>query len=406
MLLVPEPGSTTAPFFRQEAPSRTLITGQPTVLRATVNGSLPLAYQWYFNSVPVPGQTNYWLSLPSITPEQAGNYQLVATNNSGAATSAVVVVSEVPWATIASQPSNQSAILGSNAAFTVGMYGLPPFYYQWYFGGAPLTDSASIHGSTTASLAISNVQPANGGAYAVVITNAYNSVTSSPATLTVLLPPSFISQPANQAVLVNSNASFTASASGTEPLVYQWLRGGTNLENDGRISGVSTPTLTISGSQTNDNGNYQVIVSNNYGSVTSSIATFTVYYPAQITTQPASRAVVLGGNVSFSATATGSALGFQWYWNGTALVNDGHRVGADSPILTVSNVQSSDVGGYVLVVSNLLSSATSGIASLIPLSAPTSSVHFVNLNNTSPLPPYLDWSTAATNIHDAIDASD
>jgi hypothetical protein len=58
--------------------------------------------------------------------------------------------------------------------------GLPPFSYQWFFGSLP------IDGATSDVLTFSSVDFTNAGTYRVVVTNAYRSVVSDTATLTVV----------------------------------------------------------------------------------------------------------------------------------------------------------------------------------------------------------------------------
>jgi subtilase family serine protease len=95
-------------------------------------------------------------------------------------------------------------------------------------------------------------------------------------TVTPLFPPSFIVQPTNVTVSAGSNAAFVTTAGGTSPLAYQWRKNNINLFNSGNISGATTYALTISSAATNNNGNYSLVVTNAYGSVTSSVVVLTV----------------------------------------------------------------------------------------------------------------------------------
>ena len=399
------PYANTPASIWQEPEDRTIPTGQTTIYHP-YGKSLPAqSYQWFFNNKPIVDQTNRWLVIPAIQMDQAGDYYFTVSNLFGSATSRVAVISEDYHALIANNPSSQATLLGSDVTFTVGMYGLPPFYYQWYFNGELLTNSSRLNGATSSALTISNVVVEDAGNYSVVVTNGYNSATSTLASLTVLVPASIVSQPSDQGILVNSNAVFSVAATGTTPLNYQWVKDGTNLIDGGIISGATTANLTISGAQTQDDGQYQVIVSNAYGMSTSLVAVLTVYDTAVIQQQPSSAAVLIGGNANFAVVGAGTSLGYQWYFNGLPIFDNNRITGSSTSTLTISNVLSSDSGGYWIVVSNLVSSVTSMTASLTPLLVATSSVRFVSLNGTNPIAPYLTWETAASNIQDAIDAS-
>lgn len=86
-----------------------------------------------------------------------------------------------------------------------------------------------------------------------------------------VLPPVITGQPAGAFVSAGSTVSFTVTATGTL-LQYQWRKNATNLANGGNVLGATSATLSLGGVQTNDAGNYSVVVSNAGGSVTSSNA--------------------------------------------------------------------------------------------------------------------------------------
>src|SRR6267142_2413793 len=79
-----------------------------------------------------------------------------------------------------------------------------------------------------------------------------------------------------------------------------------------------------------------------------------------ITLQPQSQTVPAGTDVTFSVSATGfGPLNYQWRSNNVALA------GATNPSLTLSNVQPTDSADYTVVVTNILGSTTSAVATLI-----------------------------------------
>ena len=82
----------------------------------------------------------------------------------------------------------------------------------------------------------------------------------------------------------------------------------------------SSPALVLHNVDAVNAGIYDVVVSNPYGSVTSSAATLSVLGVPVINTQPQSKAIVLESNATFTVAVTGAGpLTYQWQFNGTNL---------------------------------------------------------------------------------------
>ena len=187
-----------------------------------------------------------------------------------------------------------------------------PLSFQWQFNGNNLADNGHITGSQTNALSITNVQMTDAGNYQVIVTNSYGSITSSVAVLRFILR-----QPSrtNRRVWLRrswSNANFSVGVSGTAPLFYQWQFNGTNIARP------PTASYTIANAQSNNQGNYSVVVTNAGGSVTSSNATLTVLALPAITNQPANKIMNQGHNTTLSVAAGGTpTLYYQWQLGGT-----------------------------------------------------------------------------------------
>lgn len=187
--------------------------------------------------------------------------------SSGLVSTLVVAPSGPPVApTITSQPQSRTVTQGQNATFSVTASGTPPLSYQWTFNGA------NISGATASSCTVANAQSSDVGSYAVVVSNSAGSVTSASATLTVNpgVAPTITAQPQSQTVSLNQSVTFTVAASGSTPLSYQWQFNGAN------ISGATASSYTIASAKSSNAGNYSAVVSNAFGSATSSTATLTV----------------------------------------------------------------------------------------------------------------------------------
>ena len=76
----------------------------------------------------------------------------------------------------------------------------------------------------------------------------------------------------DQFVRVNGTLRLTCNVSGSEPISYQWLKDGRQLQDDGRVSGSNASVLVVDPVEGNDFGGYQCNVSNDVDQVLSDVA--------------------------------------------------------------------------------------------------------------------------------------
>ena len=262
--------------------------------------------------------------------------------------------------TVTTHPASQTLAAGATLNLNVVATGTSPLTYAWY------KDGRLVASGSTAAFTRNAVAAADAGTYRAVVSNAGGSATSNGATITVtgtaapLAPippvpgvaPAITTPPASLAVAVGANAVLTVTATGTAPLRYRWYKNGREVEDS------NSATLTINSAKLDDAGPYTVRVSNGTGSVTSPPATLTVNGAITIATTPISQSVKAGANVTFSVTAPGTGLKYQWKFNGRS-IKDG--TGAS---LTLPNVGVLSTAGYTVTISTASGAAAASGAAL------------------------------------------
>jgi glucose/arabinose dehydrogenase len=115
-------------------------------------------------------------------------------------------------------------------------------------------------------------------------------------------PPAITAQPANRTVAIGQTATFSVAATGTQPLTYQWQRGTTN------IAGATSASYSLTAAAADTGATFRVVVTNAFGTVTSSSATLTVTSnaaPVATISTPTNGSLYSGGDtISYSGTAT------------------------------------------------------------------------------------------------------
>jgi uncharacterized repeat protein (TIGR01451 family) len=297
--------------------------GNNVSFNVTASGS-SITYQWQISInggvsyTNITGQTGSTLQVSNLTLAQNNNkYRVIVTSAvcPGPITSAAATLTISNTPSILTEPAGTTVCVGSNASFNVAATG-SGLTYQWQISTDGGNNYSNINGETNATLNLNAVTGSlSGNLYRVLIGSncGAGNINSSAAILTVSPQTSISNQPADVTVCTQGNAQFSIAASG-DALTYQWqisTDGGNTYSN---ISGENATALSLSNVTSSMNNNkYRVTIQSAYcGSSTSNAGTLRVSQPASISNQPQDITVCSGTDATFSVTASGSNLSYQW----------------------------------------------------------------------------------------------
>lgn len=294
---------------------------------------------------PGPGETFEWYrgatgntSAPlgggngvAVSPLETTQYWL-RTKRAGCDADTAAVTVKVCIPKINSQPVSSMLASGTSKTLTVAATGTPAMTYQWYIGASGVT-SNPISGATGPSYTTPNLTTST--TYWVRITSPQQScgthwVNSAAAVITVCQPPVITSQPGPRSITSSTTVTLSVTATG-DGLQYQWYEGTAGVTT--KPVGSNSNQYTV---QPGTTKSFWVRITGTCGTVDSAVALVSVF--PNITSHPADVTLCgLGGSATFSVTASGSPLSYEWFrqYNGQAAVVVGTTPTISIPITQV-----------------------------------------------------------------------
>ena len=239
------------------------------------------------------------------------------------------------------QPESTTLSNGTASLFVV-VEGTPPFKYQWR------KSETNIIKENNSTIIVDTE-----GTYDVVVSNDVGTVISEPALVVspfIGTPPIITRQPVGGS-LTNSSLLLSVIAAGTNPLKYTWYR--------------NNQKITIQGAETEstieafDTGSYYVVVSNDYGTVTSDVVDVT-RASLTITKQPVGGTILAGETFTLFVAASGTPpIRYQWRRGRIEILGE-----------TNTSIVVSQPGYYDVIASNPAGQVVSELAEVIQYQVP------------------------------------
>jgi hypothetical protein len=356
--------------------------GSDVILSGGGIGNPAPQYYWKQGISYIPGATTNTLLISLSKLTNAGVYTLVASNSQGIANAACYLsMVQTPGSNQLALHYTNYLVAGTPVTMTSYITNVPSGVstYAWEYNFVNI-------GVTTSNLTLTGAQtiPSKSGIYTV---NFNSSVSGTTVVNNQAYDSSWVfghlpviaTSPSGATIGTSSNVTFNTTISGSTYATLLWYQNQTNLVavqtnlsstyNPASASSTTNASLTLTNVPQSGAGSYTVVVTNFWGSTTSSPAILNVTPPVSVTA-PQSQTNYAGKTVNFSVTATGAApLSYQWLKGGVKLANSGAISGVNANVLGIAPAAVVNSGNYSVIVTNSLGGVTSSVAvlSIVPL---------------------------------------
>gem|GEM_PF-1996448 len=314
--------------------------GQAAAFVATVNvdANPSPAFSWFKDGGSTSLSANQTYTIAQTSYSDQGRYRYLVSNSQGKDTSNLIAL------TVKDITKPVIVLKGANPQL------IPVGVTYSELGDSAYDDKDGVITSKVV-IDISKVKIAQIGTYPV--TYAVKDSASNIADTVTRSVQIFGNAPAitkfsgNKETCINVPAIFSVSATGSQPIKYQWMKG------TAAAPGTSTDSAyTITPLSTADAGSFYCVVSNGISpDAQSQNMTLSVDSPPAITgiaATPSAMPICAGTQVVFTVTATGTApFTYTWKKNGVAITN-----ASNNATYTITAVAVSDSGQYSCTVSN------------------------------------------------------
>lgn len=284
-----------------------------------------LSYRWQFlkkdttswKNSTAQGATTNRISFKMAAAHDGMQFRCIITDvNGNIATSESALLRVLSGPGIITQPTSVESALGIPVKLSVSASGTG-LKYQWQYQrkGTTTWTKSGLSSATSSSLSFTMSSGYDGMKFRCVVTdeNGY-SITSDEALISAVAGPGIITQPTDVNASIGTAVKITTLAAGNS-ITYEWQyqRASASTWYKSNLSSASLSTLSFKMSSSYNGMKFRCKVTDSDGKVAyTEAALITMVSGPAISKQPEDTTVAIGTKATFTISASGEGLQYQW----------------------------------------------------------------------------------------------